>query len=77
MGGKGEVKFHQKEKEEGILKGWQEQRLGSLEVQVCLRTPGRLHAEVAEMGWDHRPPQGQGRAISSVEVKEGCEKSRT
>ena len=36
-----------------------------------LRTPSRLHAEVAEMGWGHRPPEAPGRAISSVEAREG------
>ena len=45
MGGKGEVKFHQKEKEEGILKGWQEQRQGS---PIILMDTAKLSPEKAE-----------------------------
>lgn len=42
----------------GILNGRQEQRLGSVEIQVCSRMPSGLRAEVEEMRWGHRPSPG-------------------
>ena len=42
----------------GILNRRQEQRLGSMEVQVCSRIPSGLRAEVAKMRWGHKPSPG-------------------